>query len=173
MDIAMTKTLSPAALATILLVAGPLALTSCSNSREDVRVSFCKKLVLTQVPSPDSVTWTSVKTDPRRAEGLTVTLSFEGGAAEMTGRARQATCEYRFNAPDETAATLADPLSAYATSPERMTIDGVPLARSALAKAVGGAAILQGKAMIERAQHGLEEAADMARQRLESGESKP
>jgi hypothetical protein len=169
----MAQRFVPTPLVVILLAAGPVVLTACSDAREDVRISFCKKLVLAQADSPDTVKWTAVKTDPRRSDGLTVTLEFEGGAPGTNARSRRATCEYRYDAPDETAATLADPLSAYATSPERMTIDGVAVARSALAKSVGDAAILQGKALIERAQAGLEEAAEMARQRLESSESKP
>jgi hypothetical protein len=51
---------------------------------------------------------------------------------------------------DDTALMLSDPLSAYATSPETMTIDGEPLPRPVLAKAVKAAMIQQGKAFIDR-----------------------
>ncbi|MCG6895525.1 MAG: hypothetical protein LJE60_00220, partial [Thiocapsa sp.] len=63
---------------------------------------------------------------------------------------RQAVCHYRYNAVDDTALMLSDPLSAYATSPETMTIDGEPLPRPVLAKAVKAAMIQQGKAFIDR-----------------------
>lgn len=140
---------------------------SCSDSREDVRVSFCKRLVATQLESPSSVRWTSVETQPRGHSGLSVVLGLESGDPSRT---RQASCRYRYNAVDDTAFTLSDPLSAYSTSPETMTIDGETLSRSALAEAVKQAMITQGKAIIDRAGQGIADAAAMARERLGSGE---
>lgn len=141
---------------------------SCSGAREDVRVSFCKKLVLTQVDSPGTVRWTKVATDPQRQSGLSVVLDFEAQDIGGGTRTRQAACQYRYNAVDDTALTLSDPLSAFATSPESMSIDGKPLSRATLATAVKNAVIMQGKAVIDRAQKGLEDAATLARDRLES-----
>lgn len=139
---------------------------SCSDSREDVRVSFCKSLVATQVASPSSLRWTGVETRARGHSGLTVVLGFE---SDGESRSRQATCHYRYNAVEDTALTLSDPLSVYSTSPETMTLDGESLTRPALARAVKQAMISQGKAMIDRAQQGIEDAAAMARDRLGSG----
>ncbi len=139
---------------------------SCTGSREDVRVSFCKSLVTTQVGSPSSIRWTGVETKPRSHSGLTVLLGFE---SDGVSRPRQATCHYRYNAVEDTALTLTDPLSAYSTSPETMTIDGESLSRPALAEAVKQAMISQGKAILDRAQQGIEDTAAMARDRLGSG----
>ncbi len=94
-------------------------------------------------------------------------LGLESGDPSRT---RQASCLYRYNAVDDTALTLSDPLSAYSTSPETMTIDGETLSRSALAEAVKQAMITQGKAIIDRAGQGIADAAAMARDRLGSGE---
>lgn len=149
------------------LVTASVLTASCSGSREDVRVSFCKSLVTTQVESPSSVRRTGVETQPRGHSGLSVVLGFE---ADGVGRSRQATCHYRYNAVEDTALTLSDPLSVYSTSPETMTIDGESLSRPALARAVKQAMISQGKAMIDRAQQGIEDAAAMARDRLGSGD---
>lgn len=126
---------------------GSMLAAGCSGSREDVRISFCKQLVMTQVDQPGSVRWTRVETDPQGYSGLSVVLGFEAGGA---GQPRQAVCHYRYNAVDDTALLLSDPLSAYATSPETMTIDGDRLAQPALAKAVKDAMLQQGKALIDR-----------------------
>ena len=139
--------------AATLGVAAGLALLAAGcgdNSREDVRVSFCKQLVLTQVAVPATVRWTRVATDPRRYAGLVVSLGFD-----EDGRSRQATCEYRYDAVEDTAQHLADPLSAYATSPRTMTIDGQALSRQALATAIGQAMLREGRDLIERARQGL------------------
>jgi hypothetical protein len=150
----------------VALATASVLVASCSGSREDVRVSFCKALVSTQVASPGAIRWTGVETNPRGHSGLTVVLGFESDDA---GRPRQASCHYRYNAVEDTALTLSDPLSVYSTSPETMTIDGQPLSRPALAEAVKRAMIAQGKALIDRAQRGIEDAAAAARERLESG----
>lgn len=153
----------------VLLLASMLATAGCSGSREDVRVSFCKRLVMTQVETPGSVSWTRVETHPRTHDGLAVVLGFTDQDQSGRARTRQASCHYRYNAVDDTALTLSDPLSAYSTSPETMTIDGKPLARSVLARAVKDAVIHEGKAIIDRVQQGLEDATDTARDRLETG----
>ncbi|NCA70376.1 MAG: hypothetical protein EOM91_09750 [Sphingobacteriia bacterium] len=146
-----------------------LGLAGCSGPREDVRVSFCKALVKTQVAAPDSLRWTAVETHPRGRSGLSVVLGFEARDAPGTSRPRQASCHYRYDAVDDTALTLSDPLAAYATSPETMTLDGAPLARADLAESIKRAMIMQGRALIERAREGIEGAAGMARERLETG----
>jgi hypothetical protein len=162
----MTRpTTSPLPVIAAVMVASVLV-AGCSGSREDVRVSFCKRLVATQVESPSSLRWTSVETQPRGHSGLSVVLGFEAGGM---GGTRQASCHYRYNAVEDTALTLSDPLSVYSTSPEAMTIDGKSLSRSTLAEAVKQAMISQGKAIIDRARQGIEDAATMARDRLESG----
>jgi hypothetical protein len=158
--------------AIVVIVTGSALAASCSGSREDVRVSFCKQLVLTQVGSPGSVRWTSVATQPKGHSGLSVVLGFEGGDSGGASRARQAICRYRYNAVDDTALTLADPLSAYSTSPESMSIDGEPLSRSALGTAVKNAMVMQGKAAVDRAQKGIEDAADKVMERFESGDGR-
>ncbi|MBK1646413.1 hypothetical protein CKO25_17525 [Thiocapsa imhoffii] len=144
-------------------------LVGCSGSAEDMRVRFCKQLVLAQVQTPGEVRWISVATDPRGYAGLFVTLKFEdGGGAGWMPRQRQAICEYRYQVSDDTALQLSDPLSAYATAPESMSMDGTPLSRAVLSKAIQDSMILQGKALIDRAKQGINEAAETARARLDS-----
>lgn len=134
-------------MAGLLLVTA--AQTGCAPPGEDVRVSFCKAVVQAQVGG--TLRWLAVSTQPRRYAGLTVTLGFE---APVPAGAREATCHYRYDAVDDTAQALADPLSVYATSPESVTIDGQVLSRAALAEAVKRASLRQGRDLINRVQGG-------------------
>lgn len=162
----MTHHTTPVLCGVATVVTAAVLVASCSGSREDVRVSFCKRLVTTQIASPASVRWTRVETQPRGHSGLSVVLGFE---ADDRSGPRHAMCHYRYNAVDDTALTLSDPLSAYSTSPETMMIDGESLSRSALAAAVKQAVVAQGKAIVDRAQQGIEDAAAAARDRMGSG----
>lgn len=129
-------------------------IAGCSNSGEDVRVTLCKDLVTELLDPPHAMNWTETRNDIRRADSLTVHLRFE--TADQDGTA---SCGYRYTAVDDTAATLADPLSAYSTSPERMTLNGQSIHNPRLAKAIGQAMLKQGREVLERARHGFDAAA--------------
>ncbi len=135
---------------TTSMLVGLAALTGCSGPGEDVRIQFCKDLMLTQLDAPQTVRWTSSRAVPRGHEDLAVTLRFEAEGSGGTPTQMEAVCYYRYNAVDDTAVTLADPLSAYSTSPSRATLNGRELSRQGLATAVKDAVIDQGKALIDR-----------------------
>jgi hypothetical protein len=153
----------------VALTLATLWLGGCAGPREDVRVSFCKALVKTRVEAPASLRWTSAETHPRGRSGLSVVLGFEEQGAAGPGRPRQAICHYWYDAVDDTALTLSDPLSAYATSPATMTIDGESLPPPVLAESIKQAMIQQGEALINHARQGIEDAAGMAREWIETG----
>ncbi|MEY6431519.1 hypothetical protein ABC977_03750 [Thioalkalicoccus limnaeus] len=154
-------------IATIItaLFGGILALGGCSSPREDVRVTLCKDLVLTLTAAEQPVTWTQVRADPRGVQGLTVDLAFQTGGAGT--RATSARCQYRYNVVDDTALTLADPMSAYSTSPYRMTLGDREIQNPELAQAIAAAMRKQGREFIDRAREGLDRAAHEVRERLE------
>lgn len=146
---------------------GTLALlTGCANPGEDVRVTLCKDLAADLLDPPHAITWKETRNVMRRGESLAVNLSFDAPDRDGKTRSLEATCIYRYNAVDDTAAILADPLSAYATSPERLILNGRTIGNPLLAEAVGRAMLKQGRAFLERAQHGLNEAARQIRERL-------
>jgi hypothetical protein len=74
------------------------------------------------------------------------------------GREARAVCYYDHDAVDDTALHLSDPLSAYATSPHEVAIDGQKLSRSSLAEAVKQAMLKQGREFVDRAKKGIENA---------------
>jgi hypothetical protein len=133
-------------LASLLVVAG------CSNPHEDVRVTLCKHMVLTQIDQGASaLTWTGIETETRGHEYAAVRLRFS--ASDRSG---EAACYYNYDAVDETALTVANPIAAYSTSPSRMSLNGRTLSKSALAQAVKKAMLKQGKDLVERARKQLE-----------------
>jgi hypothetical protein len=140
---------------------GVLILAGCAGGTEDVRITLCKDMVLARLNAP-SVQWTAVTTAP--GDDLAVDLRF---AAD--GRDGRATCRYRYNAIDDTALTLADPLSAYATSPYRMTLDGREIANPQLAETIKQAMLAQGRAFLERASEEVGRAAEEIRSQLDGG----
>lgn len=111
-------------------------------------MSFCRAVVQTQQDAP--IRWLSTGTRPRRQAGLDVTLGFEGTG----GALQEAVCHYRFDAVDDTAQALADPLSVYGTSPVSVTIDGRTLSAPVLADAIRRAALRQGRDLLERVPRG-------------------
>lgn len=98
----------------------------------------------------DGVTWTEVTTETPGYEDAMVRLHFS-----QSGTDGSATCFFAYNAVDDTALALTDPLSSYATSPSRMLLDGRALSRRELAIAVKDAMLKQGRALIEDVRQSL------------------
>lgn len=136
----------PKALATAvsLLVAG-LGISGCSNPREDVRITLCKDMVHTQLAGAQPITWTAVSAEARGYEHAEVRLRFTAG-----GKDGEAACYYDYDAREETAITVSDPLAAYATSPSKMVLNGQTLSRSALAQAVKAGMLKQGREFVDQ-----------------------
>jgi hypothetical protein len=130
------------------LVTGALGialLASCSGGGgEDVRVTLCKDLV--KVNLGFTPNWTQVRTQTPGYRDAVVHLAWSGPQADGAAR-----CSYRYNAVEDTAQQLADPLSAYATSPSQVVINGQTLSGSALARAVADAMKHQGKQLLDSA----------------------
>jgi hypothetical protein len=125
-------------------------LTGCSNPREDVRVRLCKDLVAVQLGIQGTIDWTGVRTETPGYDDARVQLQWstpEGSAS--------ATCAYPYNAVEDTAQQLAEPLSAYATSPSEAIIDGQRLSGQALANAIAKAMQRQGRELIDSANQAL------------------
>ncbi|MGB5733881.1 MAG: hypothetical protein WBM40_05495 [Thiohalocapsa sp.] len=147
-------TLSATASRLSTLLAGALtlvgALTGCSGSGEDVRVTLCKDLVAVQLGSSPGRNWTEASTETRGYQYARVKLRWS--AADGDG---SASCFYDYNAVEDTAMALSDPLSSYAASPSKMVLNGNTLSRPALAEAVKQAMLKQGKALVDKVKSGI------------------
>ncbi|MBK1618759.1 hypothetical protein CKO42_10000 [Lamprobacter modestohalophilus] len=134
----------PATLLMSMLI-GSSILLGCANPGEDVRVRLCKDLVVGQLGT-SQLTWTQVSTRTPGYSDATVNLRWSAAAGDGS-----ASCAYRYNAVEDTAQQLADPLSAYATSPSQVVINGAALSGQALATAIAQAMQRQGRELIDAA----------------------
>ena len=117
-----------------------LITAGCSGSGEDVRVTLCKDMVSTRL---GPVTWQDVRAEAKGREHAAVTLRFAAAGGDGS-----AVCYYKYDAVEDTALTLADPLSAFSTSPNRMILNGKTLSRSELAQAIKQAMLKQGRELL-------------------------
>lgn len=140
-----------AAVVVFCLIWAALMATSCSKPREDVRVTLCKEIVLTKLGSSTTLVGTDTQTKGHEHAAIRVRFSTQG-------RDALAVCYYDYDAVDDTALHLSDPLSAYATSPSEVAIDGQKLSRPDLAEAVKRAMLKQGREFVDRAKKGIENA---------------
>jgi hypothetical protein len=147
----MTDTLRRFAPALLTLAAAGLLVSGCSAPGEDVRVTLCKDIVLTETGSGTAIQ--GADTETRGYEYAAVRVRFSS-----QGRDGQAVCYYDYNAVEDTAIELSDPLAAYATSPFEVVIDGRKLTRSGLANAVKEAMLKQGRELLDQAKQGIQDA---------------
>ena len=133
------------------LVVASLIATGCSNPREDVRVTLCKDIVLTQVGASASLNGTNTETKGYEYAAVRVRFSSQG-------RDAQAVCYYNHDAVEDTALELSDPLAAYSTSPFEVVVDGQRLSKPGLAEAVKQAILKQGRQFADRAKQGIDNA---------------
>lgn len=147
------------------LVAGALGLVlsaGCSGPREDVRVTLCKNLTIA-LQSPDSsIEWTGGENTFQRPSYAVTSLSFDVSRGGTTESLKSA-CHYAYEALDDTAITLADPLSAHATLPFKMTLDGRALSDSELLRLVNAEQLRQGRQAVDRLEKGARDMADKVR----------
>ena len=133
-----------------LLVLVPIAallMSACSGSGEDVRVTLCKDMVVVQSggAGSGSPSWTGAKTETRGYQYAAVELRWSGTAGDGT-----AVCYYDYNAVEQTAMALSDPLSSYSASPSKMLLNGKALSKSALADTIKQAMLKQGRSLVDR-----------------------
>ena len=123
---------------TTLAIAAVAALSGCSGPQEDVRISFCKDLTWVKLDSPPELIWQDDRQEIRRPVEAKIMLDFSVGS-----RSGNAVCVYDYATTDENVMTHADPLSAYATVPSSMTINGRALSEKKLNELVANTAKLQ------------------------------
>jgi hypothetical protein len=134
-----------------------LLLTGCSGPREDVRVTFCKNLTVELLAPQTRIEWRDTEQRLEGYESAAITVHLE--LPERSGRARnmQATCRYPYDTVEENVMTHSDPLSAYATVPEQMTLNGRPVPEVKLREAILVVQLATGKAVVNRLKHGMDD----------------
>jgi len=146
----------------VALAIGMVFTAGCSGSREDVRVTLCKNLTAALLSSAQSAEWTGGENTFNRPSYAVTSLSFDvvGGGDP---RSAKSACYYAYDALDDTAQTLADPLSAHATLPFKMTFDGRTLSDGELLRLVNAEQKRQGRQAVEKLEKGASDMADKVR----------
>ncbi|MBL3588608.1 MAG: hypothetical protein JMN24_02295 [gamma proteobacterium endosymbiont of Lamellibrachia anaximandri] len=139
--------------ATSLLIA-TLAITGCSGSQEDVRVTFCKDLSSSLLYSQENVIWNEGEHKFKRPEYAVVNIQTES-ADGLTKSA----CYYKYDAVEDNAMGLSDPFSSYATLPYEVTLNGETVRPSALKNAINAAVTLLSDGVVRDVKKHAEETA--------------
>lgn len=148
------------------LCAATALLVGCSGDGDDPRVSFCKNLAVAELGNPASLEWTGGENTFKRPEYAITGLVYAVDAADGGRRDGTAACYYEYEALDDTAQHLADPLSAYATLPFAMTLDGRMLSDAELVAARTAEQKRQGQAVLATLEQGASDLAEQIRASL-------
>jgi hypothetical protein len=142
------------------LIAGAGALVGCSGSTEDVRVSLCKNLSTALQPGAQSIEFTGGENTFNRPSYAVTGLTFDVVDSEGKRTSMRSACHYAYEALDDTALTLADPLSAYATLPFKMTFNGRELSKVELRDLVNAEQRRLGRQVVDTVKQGARDAVD-------------
>jgi hypothetical protein len=145
---------------TVCLIAATGTLAGCSGSTEDVRVSLCKNLSTALQPSAQSIEFTGGENTFNRPSYAVTGLTFDVVDSDGKRTSMRSACHYAYEALDDTALTLADPLSAYATLPFKMTLNGRELSKVELRDLVNAEQRRLGKKAIDTVKQGARDAVD-------------
>lgn len=148
--------------AALLLGAG------CSGPPEDPRITLCKRLTESAQTGAQAIEWRGSDYSFYRPEYAVVALRLEVVDADGRQRTLQSACHYAYEALDDTAVTLANPIEAYGTLPFAMAIDGRFLSDAELLERVKAEQRRQGEAVVAGLEQGARDLA--ARLRAAAGQ---
>lgn len=132
----------------LLLLPAAMVLSACTGSDEDVRITFCKQLAIAQLDLPEDVVWGESSQQIKRPEYAIVTVRPERGG--------RTSCWFEYDAAEETAETHVDPLSAYATLPYQVSVNGKVLGPRETLDAVNAEQRRLGRAAVEQLRQTLQ-----------------
>jgi hypothetical protein len=107
-------------------------ISGCSLSTEDTRITFCRDLTLSLLENPESLIWTGNQNRFQPSEYAAVSLQFDA----KSGTSGSAVCFYAYDVIEENAMHLSQPLSAHASVPYKMELNGEPVPQSLFREAV-------------------------------------
>lgn len=139
------------------------ALAGCSGSTEDVRITLCKNLTTSLLPAGSSIEWTGNQNTFNRPSYAVTGLTFDVTDRDGKRRSMTSACHYAYEALEDTAVQLANPLDAYATLPFAMSLDGSVLTDAQLLRTVNEEQKRLGRKAVATLQQGARDMADKIR----------
>jgi hypothetical protein len=121
--------------ACLALPVSVLLLSGCSGKTEDVRIVLCKEVTDRLLADMRPIAWTANSQRINRPAFAVIQLEFSTGK-QQKGRSMTSECYFAYDTVEENVITHVDELSAYATLPYRMTIDGKEVPKQILQRAV-------------------------------------
>ncbi len=138
-----------------------LAITGCSGSQEDVRVTFCKDLSSSLLYSQEDVIWKVGEHKFKRPEYAMVNIQ-----SESEDGLTKSSCYYKYDAVEDNAMGLSDPFSSYATLPYEVALNGETVHPSALKNAINAAVTKQSNKFVRDVKKHVEETATQMKNSL-------
>jgi hypothetical protein len=126
-------------------------------------VTLCKNLTAALTVDAGSIEWKDNKNTFHRPEYAVTALTFEAADSSGDRKTMQSACHYAYEALDDTAVTLADPISAYANLPFRMTFNGRQLSDAELLQRINAEQKRLGRKAVATLQQGARDMADKVR----------
>ena len=157
------KTLTPG----LAILTLPLLLSGCSGKTEDVRISLCRNLSTTLLSLQQPPQWLDQKTYIKRPAYAQITLDFKAESSMGKTINFKSVCYYQHAVYEENVITHTDPLSAYATLPYKMTLNGRNIPKRVINDATNAVVRKQGKEMLEKARKGFREAMGMIKEGID------
>jgi len=133
-------------------------LAGCSGSTEDVRVTLCKNLSST-LAGGETIEWTNNENVFHRPSHAITNLTFYVVERDGTKQSMRSGCHYAYEALDDTALNLANPLDAYETLPFAMSFNGSNLSDGELLALVNSEQKRLGREAVATLQKNAAEAA--------------
>ncbi len=149
-------------LGSAVALSGMALLAGCSD-REDPRITLCKNLTTALHPEAQSIEWTGGENSFYRPRYAVTGLTFDVVDSDGNAASKTAACHYAYEALDDTAVTLADPLSAYANLPFKMTLNGKAFSDRELLNMVNTEQKRLGRKAVDTLQKGAKDAMDKVR----------
>ncbi len=135
-------------------------LAGCSGSSEDVRVKLCKNLSTALQPGAQSVEFTGGENTINRPSHAITGLTFDVVDSDGKRTSMRSACHFAYEASEDTALTLADPLSAYSQLPFKMTLNGQALSDAELRNLLKDDLRRLGEKGVETIKQGARDAVD-------------
>ena len=131
----MTASFRSALAASLALPLSVVLLSGCSGKTDDVRLVLCKEVTDRLLADMGPIEWTANSQRINRPAFAVIDLEFSTGK-QQERRSMTSECYFAYNTVEENVMTHVDELSAYATLPYRMTIDGKDVPKQVLQRAV-------------------------------------
>jgi len=141
----------------LAILAGTLTLIACSGPGEDPRITFCRGMAA-DLAGGSADSWQHA--DNRIVEPEYAVVKLQSGSDTVS-------CWYAYNASERGAMEQANPLLAFDTLPYQVDAAGRRWQGPELTEAVKRQQIEFGRAVVQQAQQGLQNAVDQVREAAE------